>query len=176
MQGFIICIGDASDTPIKNTDKIGGFPTYEPSKIPKATMISGNFLMEIYNHGFGDEDIICWQFYQGEKGGTIEEVIEIRKGAPLYDDKSERICKRRWIHEYPIRFEPCESGQLNEGVSRIGGAIPSIAVKDIKRKKIQYLGTILKDFCPNDELSVGLDVVIGFDKNGKMGAWSFDED
>ena len=43
-----------------------------------------------------------------------------------------------------------------------------IAVKDIKRMKIQYLGTIMKDFCPNEELGVDLDIVMGFDKKGKL--------
>lgn len=178
MQNYIISLGEASETPIKGTDKVGGLPTYMPNKIPRPTPISGYFLMEIYNHGFDDdEDIICWQFYQGEKGGFIDEVIEIRKGASLYDDKSELICKRRWLREYSIQFEACESNQLNENVSRIGGDIPSVAVKDIKRKKIRYLGTIKEDFCPNDELGLkDYDIVIGFDKKGKMGGWSFDED
>ncbi len=174
MQDYVIKIGGASETPIKNTDKIGGFPTYMPEKIPTPTGTSGHFLMEIYNHGFVNEDIICWQFYQGEFGGPISEVVEIKKGAALYDDKSKLVKKRRWIHEYPILLEPCESVDAQEGTSRIGGTVPQVAIKDLKKKKIQYLGIILEEFCPDKELNSGFDIVIGFDKNGKMGAWSFD--
>lgn len=174
MQDYIMSLGEASENPIKNRDKIGGFPTYLPESIPKPSRIGGHFLMELYNHGFGDEDIICWQFYQGEFGGPISEVIAIKKGALMYDDRSKLIWKRRWIHERPIQIEPCEPERANESVSRIGGTISNEISKELKKKKIKYFGTILENFCSNNELNSGFDIVIGFDKNGKMGAWSFD--
>ena len=177
MNTYIIRVGAASDTPLKNCDKIGGFPTYMPPKVPVVNSASGHFLMEIYNHGFADEDIICWQIYQGEKGGTVSDVIEIRKGAQLYDENSKLLRKRRWLNEYPIILEACEEDQADENISRIGGAIPKVAVKDLKRKKIVYFATLVKDLCPNDELGAGeSDIVLGFDKNGKLGGWCFDED
>lgn len=176
MQSYRICIGEASNVPIKNHDKMGGYPTYLPSTIPTSTRYTGHFVMELYNHGFDDEDIICWQFYQGEFGADISSVIEIRKGAALYDDSSKLIEKRRWIHEYPLTLEPCEADQAGENNSRIGGIVSKKMASFMKRKKIRYIGVLKAGICPNDEFSPIYDTIIGFDKNGKMFAWTYVEE
>ncbi len=177
MQSFKIKLGEISSKPVKNQDKIGGYPTYLPDSIPAPDRYRGHFLMEIYNHGLDDEDIICWQFYQGEFGADISHVIEIRKGALLYDDSSKLIEKRRWIHEYPLILEPCETEEAGEDNSRIGGIVAKKMAAFMKRKRIRYVAVIKNDLCPNNELNTVYDRIIGFDKNGKMNAWTYvDED
>ncbi len=174
MQTYKIRVGEASAEPIKNTDKVGGLPTYLPNEIPKPDLYGGHFVIELYNHGFDeDEDIICWQFYQGEFGSDISHVIEIRKGSPLYDDSSKLIEKRRWIHEYPLILEPCEAEEAGENISRIGGVVAKEMAAFMKRKKIRYVAVIKGNICPNNEFNSIYDTIIGFDKNGKMNAWTY---
>lgn len=172
----IITVGEASDTPIKNRDKIGGYPTYLPDVIPEADENSGNFLMELYNHGFADSEIICWQVYCAkESANQISHVIEIRKGAKLYDDSSKLVKKRRWLREFPLVLEPCDSKQIDEDTSAIGGKVPKLAKNAFKRKQINYLGTILGKSVPNNEFNIytyteddsGI-LAMGFDKDGKL--------
>lgn len=176
LSSCIIKVGEASDTPIKNRDKIGGYPTYLPDEIPEATENGGNFLMELYNHGFADPEIICWQVYCARfSANQITHVIEIRKGAKLYDDSSKLIRKRRWLREFPLIFEPCDPKQINEDTSAIGGKVPKMAKNAFKRKQITYLGTILGKSVPNDEFNIytytevdsGI-LAMGFDKDGKL--------
>lgn len=169
----IITVGEASDTPIKNRDKIGGYPTYLPDKIPEKHPQEGFFLMELYNHGFADSDIICWQLYcMKESASYISHVIEIHKGAPLYDDSSNLIRKRRWLHEFPLFFEPCDPKKIDETTSRLGGKVPKAAKSTFTRKKINYLGTITEHLISNQELELGYNgkgiIAFGFDTKGKL--------
>ena len=174
---YIIRRGEPSDTPIQNQDKIGGYPTYLPEYIPEIKLSCGYFLMEIYNHGFADPDILCWQVYCAEKtANTISDIIEIRKGAPLYDVSSKLIKKRRWIHEYPLFLDPCDPKKIDERTSAIGGKVPKLAKNSFKRKKITYLGTIRGTLVPNTELAIGYTssgeddgiLAMGFDEKGKL--------
>ena len=132
--------------------------------------------MELYNHGFADPEIICWQVYCARfSANQITHVIEIRKGAKLYDDSSKLIRKRRWLREFPLIFEPCDPKQINEDTSAIGGKVPKLAKNAFKRKQITYLGTILGKSVPNDEFNIytytevdsGI-LAMGFDKDGKL--------
>lgn len=178
LTSCILKVGDASDTPIRNRDKIGGFPTYLPDEIPEADEYSGHFMMEIYNHGYADPDIVCWQLYAMEFSAYISHVIEIRKGAKLYDESSKLIKRRRWLHEFPLIFEPADPKKLDGTVSAIGGKIPKSAKNTFKRKKITYLGNVAETIIPNKELNIayGDDGVIafGFDTNGKFFAEIYD--
>lgn len=174
LESCIIKVGEASDTPIRNRDKIGGYPTYLPDEIPEADDYGGNFFMEIYNHGFTDPDIICWQIYSGDmSSGVFSHVIEIHKGAKLYDDSSKLIRKRRWLHEFPLIFEPCDPKNLDETMSRIGGKVPQLAKNALKRKKITYLGVITEKITPEKEIYIsgynedGI-IVFGLDPKGKL--------
>ena len=176
LTSCIIKVGEASDTPIKNRDKIGGFPTYLPDEIPEADHNVGYFLMEIYNHGYADPEIICWQVYSAKfSANQISHVIEVRKGAELYDESSKLIRKRRWLHEFPLILEPCDPKQINEDTSAIGGKVPKLAKNAFKRKQITYLGTIRGRSIPNNEFEIytyadedsGI-LAMGFDKDGKL--------
>ena len=171
LSSCIIKVGQASDTPVKNRDKIGGFPTYIPEEIPVADGNNGYFLMELYNHGYADPEIICWQLYCMEKSAVqISHVIEIRKGAELYDDSSKLIKKRRWLHEFPLILEPCDPKTIDETISAIGGKVPKLAKNAFKRKQITYLGTIRESLVPDNELNIDPEWIIafGFDKDGKL--------
>lgn len=176
---YLLKVGPASDTPIKNRDKIGGFPTYLPDKIPEASNYGGHFMMEIYNHGFADPDIICWQIYSMKVSCYVSDVIEIRKGAKLYDESSKLIKKRRWLHEFPLILEPADPKKLDGTVSAIGGKIPKLAKNTFKRKKITYLGHVTETITPEKELYTsgynddGI-LAFGFDAKGKMYAESYD--
>ena len=179
LSSWLIKIGEASATPIKNQDKIGGFPTYQPEEIPVADPYGGHFLMEIYNHGFADPEIICWQLYCMEmSAASITHILEIRKDAPLYDDSSKLISKRMGLNEYPLFLELYDSKKLDETVSRIGGKVPKSAKNAFKRKKITYLGTITEKLVPNKELNIyhyndnGI-IAFGFDDNGKFYAEAY---
>ena len=178
---YIMRVGEPSDTPVRNQDKVGGYPTYMPDHIPEVNTTKGYFLMEIYNHGYSDPEIICWQVYCMEKSAAyISDVIEIRKGAPLYDESSKLIKKRRWLHEFPLTFEPCDPKQIDERTSAIGGAVPKLARNAFKRKKITYLGVIRGLSFPNKELEIynyteedmGI-IAMGFDVKGKLIVESF---
>ena len=147
-----------------------------PEYIPEVKSLGGYFLMEIYNHGFADPDIICWQVYCAkESANAISDVIAIRKGAPLYDESLKLIKKRRWLREYPLSLEPCDPKNIDERTSGIGGKVPKLAQNAFKRKKIDYLGTILGLSVPNNELEIytyteedsGI-LALGFDENGKL--------
>ena len=171
LTSCIIKTGEASDTPIKNRDKIGGFPTYLPDEIPVADGNIGYFLMEIYNHGYADPEIICWQLYCMETSAVqISHVVEIRNGAKLYDDSSKLIKKRRWLHEFPLILEPCDPKKIDETISAIGGKVPKLAKNAFKRKQITYLGAIRDSLVPDNELNIDPDWIIamGFDKDGKL--------
>ena len=168
LTSCILKVGEASDTPIKNQDKIGGFPTYLPEKIPEASNYGGHFFMEIYNHGFADPEIICWQFYSQKVTCYISDVIEIRKGAKLYDESSKLIKKRRWLHEFPLILEPADPKKLDGTVSAIGGKIPKLAKNAFKRKKIIYLGCITEKITPTKELYIS-----GYSEDGVL-AFGFD--
>lgn len=180
---YIIKIGEPSDVPIRNRDKIGGFPTYMPDHIPKVSKHSGYFLMEIYNHGFADSDILCWQIYSAETtAALISDVIEISKGALLYDESSKLIKKRRWLREYPISLEKCDPKLIDDKTSAIGGKVPKKVKYAFKRKNITYLGTIRGLSVPNKEFEIdamysevdeGI-LAMGFDGSGKLHVESFD--
>lgn len=168
LTSCILKVGEASDTPIKNQDKIGGFPTYLPEKIPEASDYGGHFFMEIYNRGFADPEIICWQFYSQKFACYISDVIEIRKGAKSYDESSKLIKKRRWLHEFPLILEPADPKKLDGTVSAIGGKIPKLAKNAFKRKKIIYLGCITEKITPTKELYIS-----GYNEDGVL-AFGFD--
>ena len=176
LTNCIIRTGKASNTPIKGQDKFGGYPTYLPSVIPadKPKTWPKQFLMEVYNHGFGDSDIICWQFYT-DKAFSEFEIVEIHKGAALYDEASCQIRKWRWLHEFPIIYEPVDPKKFEEKDSRIGGKIPKNAKNKFKRKNINYLGAIYEHYIADQEITP-VDycvLVFGFDENGKMYAEHF---
>lgn len=179
LESCIIKVGEASDTPIKNRDKIGGYPTYLPDEIPEGDSYGGNFCMEIYNHGFANPDIICWQLYSMKLcSGVFSHIIEIHKGAKLYDESSNLIKKRRWLHEFPLIFEPCEPKKLDETMSRLGGKVPKLAKNAFKRKNITYLGVITEKITPEKELYIsgynedGI-IAFGIDPKGKFYAEGF---
>ena len=178
LSACFLKVGEASDTPIKNQDKIGGYPTYLPDEIPEADSYGGHFMMELYNHGYADPDIICWQIYTAECATNISHIIEIRKGAKIYDDSSKLIRKRRWLHEFPLILEPADPKKLDGTVSAIGGKVPKLAKNAFKRKKITYLGVITEVITPNMELyfyaysNEGI-MAFGFDENGKFFAETF---
>ena len=178
-SAYLLKVGEASETPIKNQDKIGGFPTYLPDKIPEASNYGGHFFMEIYNHGFADPDIICWQLYSMKTACYISDIIEIRKGAKLYDESSKLIHKRRWLHEFPLILEPADPQKLDGTVSAIGGNIPKLAKNTFKRKKITYLGCVTEKITPEKELYIsgytedGV-LAFGIDAKGKLYAESYD--
>ncbi|MBR3058266.1 MAG: hypothetical protein IKG93_09920 [Clostridiales bacterium] len=178
LSACFLKVGEASDTPIKNQDKIGGYPTYLPDEIPEADSYGGHFMMELYNHGYADPDIICWQIYTGECATINPCIVEIRKGAKLYDVSSKLIRKRRWLHEFPLIFESADPKKLDGTVSAIGGKVPKLAKNAFKRKKITYLGVITEVITPNKELYLyaysneGI-MAFGFDENGKFYAEIF---
>lgn len=180
LTSCVIRLGEASSTPIKNRDKIGGYPTYLPDEVAELDDSDSYFLMEIYNHGFADPDIICWQFYCMEMSAAmIKQVREIRKGAKPYDDSSKLIRKRRWLHEFPLILESCDVKKLDEDQSRIGGKVPKKAKNAFKRKQIAYLGVIEEKLVPDKELNITYYdddgcIVFGFDPAGKMHVEVFD--
>ena len=95
-------------------------------------------------------------------------MIEIRKGAKLYDESSKLIKKRRWLHEFPLILEPADPKKLDGTVSAIGGKIPKLAKNAFKRKKIIYLGCITEKITPTKELYIS-----GYNEDGVL-AFGFD--
>ena len=168
MNGYVLKVKKSEKT-IKGTDKIGGYPTYMPSNPPQAGPTKGHFVMELYNRDRDDSDIICWQIYQGEFGGPISDVIEIHKGASLYNEDDAIIEKRRWIDEYEIIYEKQEDSNVLEGISMIGGDPGEEVLEACKEEGIEYVGVIYTDICPFNDLNLGYEsAILGKDKTGKL--------
>lgn len=165
MKEYIIKAKMAEE-PIVGKDKIGGKPTYQP---PNPEKINGFFLMELYNREIDeDTDIICWQFYQENAwAGDLAEVIEIRKGASAYIDGSVKL--RRWINEYELELQEYTSEYDGKEVSMIGGNPSKEVLKDCKKHKINYVGTIYKNIIPYDDMGFSLECeIIAKNAKGKL--------
>ena len=168
MKSYVMKVNKVDKAKI-GVDKIGGNPTYKPTNIPEAGAENWHFLMEIYNKDENDSDIICWQFYQGEFGGPISEVIEIHKGAELYNSETQMIKKRRWIDEYEISYEKMNDDFEKTGVSMFGGNPGEDVLNDCKEEQLEYIGVIYTDLCPYNDLNFGYEsVIIGKNKDGKI--------
>lgn len=159
MIGYELILKDKENINIDNPNviKIGGKPTYVPSEES-----DGYFLMEIYNIDIigGREDILCWQIYQDTEFGGEPEVIEITKGAKLYDDNENIVKLRRWITEYDVTYIeknwPDEvEGFYDDDISQIKGNPGEEITEWCDEVGAEYLGVIYEMFCPYGDFSFG---------------------